>query len=497
MITRRTMLRTTATAGALAFAANMPGLQALAQGTVPLRRSVGELALNDPIIETYREFVAKMKEKPSNQPASWIGFSDVHGTASGGFNLCPHGNWYFLPWHRAYLQMYEIMARDTTGNQDFAMPYWDWTADRQIPKAFSDPTLTNGDPNPLFDSSRTMPANASLPDHVVGQSQVMDGIFSETNFETFATTRPAGQNNLDPSWITGGGGSQGAMEGNPHNQVHCRVGGDMCSAISPQDPIFMMHHCNIDRIWAAWNALGRTNTTDPLWLDMPFTDNFIAPDGSLYTKVVKDLQQTEPLGYTYTPPPPDPIPVDPDVNNKYIALYGGASAALAAGAGPLRVTADNSAMAEALKPLSVALGVDPKAIAKAVAVQTPSLAASSNEPSPQVLALIKDIKTNNTMVTEYRVFVNCDYLSQAVPTTDPHYVTTFGFFGDHKAGSGSSHKKDPSVVVNLTDTLKALSRQKRLVNDKVTVQILPVPYPGVPLEKAGTAVPAMVEIAVI
>jgi tyrosinase len=42
---------------------------------------------------------------------------------------------------------------------------------------------------------------------------------------------------------------------NYHNQVHNLVRGDMISGTSPNDPIFWLHHCNVDRIWAAWQAL--------------------------------------------------------------------------------------------------------------------------------------------------------------------------------------------------------------------------------------------------
>jgi hypothetical protein len=42
--------------------------------------------------------------------------------------------------------------------------------------------------------------------------------------------------------------------------------GDTRSAL---DPIFMMHHCNIDRIWAVWNV-NNQNSNDPLWTDMTF-----------------------------------------------------------------------------------------------------------------------------------------------------------------------------------------------------------------------------------
>ena len=39
-----------------------------------------------------------------------------------------------------------------------------------------------------------------------------------------------------------------------HNTVHRFVGGDMMTSASPNDPVFFLHHCNIDRIWASWQA---------------------------------------------------------------------------------------------------------------------------------------------------------------------------------------------------------------------------------------------------
>jgi len=34
--------------------------------------------------------------------------------------------------------------------------------------------------------------------------------------------------------------------------VHVWVGGDMSPASSPNDPVFFLNHCNVDRIWEAW-----------------------------------------------------------------------------------------------------------------------------------------------------------------------------------------------------------------------------------------------------
>ena len=39
-----------------------------------------------------------------------------------------------------------------------------------------------------------------------------------------------------------------------HNRVHGWVGGHMGRGHSSNDPIFFLHHCNVDRIWAFWQS---------------------------------------------------------------------------------------------------------------------------------------------------------------------------------------------------------------------------------------------------
>ena len=53
------------------------------------------------------------------------------------------------------------------------------------------------------------------------------------------------------------------LESNPHNDGHGWVGGWMTSCrTSPQDPIFWMFHCDIDRLWARWQfTQGRFDPT--------------------------------------------------------------------------------------------------------------------------------------------------------------------------------------------------------------------------------------------
>ncbi len=39
-----------------------------------------------------------------------------------------------------------------------------------------------------------------------------------------------------------------------HNRVHVWIDGDMGPSTSPNDPAFYLNHCNVDRIWAAWQS---------------------------------------------------------------------------------------------------------------------------------------------------------------------------------------------------------------------------------------------------
>jgi len=40
-----------------------------------------------------------------------------------------------------------------------------------------------------------------------------------------------------------------------HNLVHMWVGGSMTPFTSPNDPVFWLHHCYVDRLWSDWQIL--------------------------------------------------------------------------------------------------------------------------------------------------------------------------------------------------------------------------------------------------
>jgi tyrosinase len=400
--------------------------------------------------------------------------------------------------------MYERTVRALTGFNDFALPYWDWTSERQLPPAF-----TAAGPNPLLEPSRDMGANDSLPDENVG-SDVITQIMGETPFEAFGTTRPGGQDSTDQKWITRTTGDQGTLEGNPHNAVHGIVGGLMASAASPLDPIFMMHHCNIDRLWWVWNGRGNANSNDPFWTDMEFKNHFFNPDGSPYSPKVSDLYTPETLGYTYdlglatltpsTPSPATPTPVD----DKLRVIFSTPNLADVRVAGVSTFVAANSSelIAAPNKPWELPVEVAPNPVITVARYRRPSAGAEVLDPNqaraqiargPRALCFIRDIAVTKDQNTQYRVFIECDYLSSATPITDRHYVGTFSFFGDHGHDHGPG--RNPSVLIDLTRPLQRVFGSAPEGPKTLRVQMLPVSRGQ--KGEVGTAKPSRVEIVIV
>ena len=258
-----------------------------------LRENVYSLSNNMQTVESYRRGVAVMKTRDVNDPTSWMYQANMHGTFSSVpsgtlWNMCRHGSGQFLPWHRMYLYYFERMIRDASGDPNFALPFWDYSAPGQaaLPPGFRAPTNSS---NALFNPNRNGSVNAG--------STLPFSTFTVANSMTFDQFIPSG---LSPGFGSGdsGGGSSGQLEFQPHNVIHVAIGGDMGHpATAGQDPIFWLHHCNIDRLWAVWLSLGG-NRADPLgdsaWMNQSF--NFFDENGSRVSMTNRDILDTMTLG---------------------------------------------------------------------------------------------------------------------------------------------------------------------------------------------------------
>lgn len=290
-----------------------------------------------PEIFWYARAVEALRERPFSDRTSWTYLAAIHGFDPAGwqaqaivpdptvvsnreqrlmFNQCQHAGWFFLPWHRGYLWAFEEILRSwissNGGPVDWALPYWNYLDPvapnaRAIPQEFLDSTLPDGTDNPLSQAQRG-PAVALGPQNWIPADislavQTDEGIY---------TAEPGTVGYGGPiSGFAQQGNAFGGIEANPHNFVHVMIGGDDTPNPSgwmydpnyaALDPIFWLHHCNIDRLWAAWMS-DRTHRqeTSPAWGNGPFPQRFTMPDasGTLAVFAPADTLPDGPLAPTY------------------------------------------------------------------------------------------------------------------------------------------------------------------------------------------------------
>ena len=125
-------------ASAATISASVLPSEALAQSARFRRWEITDPAMPPRVLTSYKAGIRKMLGLAPTDPRNWYRNALVH------LFDCPHGNWWFLVWHRAYLGWLEVTLRDLSGDPEFALPYWDWTKTPRVPTAMFDGVL---DPN--------------------------------------------------------------------------------------------------------------------------------------------------------------------------------------------------------------------------------------------------------------------------------------------------------------------------------------------------------------
>lgn len=242
----------------------------------------------DPITLGYARGVRAMQALPLTDARSWRYQGAIHGIAgaqppSGApWNECQHSTWYFLPWHRSYLYQFERIVRSfvvaTGGPADWALPYWNYEAQGadSLPRAFRATTLPDGSANPLFVAQRrggsaagSINSGVTLPSSVTSSSVAM----GSSSFTTPSGGTPVAFGG--PKTVFAHfGPAPGLLENQPHNIMHVVVGGAGGLMTDPDtaalDPIFWLHHANIDRLWEEWRLAGHADPTTQAWLTRSF-----------------------------------------------------------------------------------------------------------------------------------------------------------------------------------------------------------------------------------
>ena len=429
----------------------------LNDSTIHIRRNIYSLAASpdgQKIIDDLRKGVAAMMKKPESDPTSWLSQADIHGVPPGDhspplrlWNNCQHGTYFFFSWHRMYIWYFERILRKASGDPNFALPYWNYSDDPSqapMPAAFRDPA---GRSNSLYLSNpdlRSDDANggAPMPPDVSTYAQA----FADTNFDS-----PRGRSGPDgvaPSF--GGqivpqpihfGDIHGGLESQPHDVVHVWIGGQGAPGgqapglmsdpeTAARDPIFWIHHANVDRLWKRWLDQGgrRANPlSDSEWAGQQFT--FYDEDGkhcSLTGKQVVDTAAQ--LKYRY----------DDDPANPPRALMANASPTPVAPARPPQVYALMPPRANAVSLEQQQVMVPLKLTSSGETAIAPTV--PSNKP---LLLNVEGVDYDRSPGVYYQVYLNLPPGTKPDPK-GPYYVGNLSLF----ALKGGTRRFDVTKVVS-------------------------------------------------
>jgi tyrosinase len=385
-------------------------------------------------LQSLKDGVAAMKARPATDPTSWRFQANVHGTldpvTSPLWNQCEHGTIQFLNWHRGYLYFFERILRAAAGDPGLCLPYWDWSTSPSLPAAFRDSSAGN----PLYEPSRFINDGSALPNSIVVTD--LDAAMAEVDF-------------APTSWS----GFSGRLEGSPHGAVHVQIGGLMGSVpTAANDPIFWLHHCNIDRIWDRWlnQGGGRANPGDAAFLDQQYS--YADADGSTVTVRVRDILSSATLCYRYDDTPNPPVTATAAMV-MMMGMHGGQSGVEVARSGEA-----------AEQPRRRPLGLEAETVRLRVAEGGgDALRAAARDAggrgAPRVALEIRDIEFAEPPAFTYEVFLNLPENADAAAEAR-HRVGVINFFG--KGGErGHAHGAGPGAK-RFTETLDASRTVARL-----------------------------------
>ncbi|KAK8084996.1 tyrosinase 2 [Apiospora hydei] len=290
----------------------------LLTGERPARKNINDLqAAGGPAWDLYILGLSEMQNASESDPLSYFQIAGIHGrpfipwngvenTTAAPFNgFCPHGNTPFTAWHRPFMALYEQTLGDhvqvlasqyndsssaayKAAAESFRAPFWDWAADYRLPASVMEQLITvNGPhgtvdiPNPLYSYRWQQFPLSSDPNYFPEDGRTDCYGWNETKRQPDSNGKD--QYNIVNGNLAGIAGlkdavyrvftaakayetmasteDQGPSFENLHNDVHQAISTIMAwSDYSAFDPIFFLHHANVDRLFAMWQAINYNNT---------------------------------------------------------------------------------------------------------------------------------------------------------------------------------------------------------------------------------------------
>jgi len=416
---------------------------------------------------------------------------------------CAHDQWFFLPWHRAYLLQFEMVVRQHIEELDgpadtWALPYWnysDFASDRRalgLPLALRTAVLPDGVevpgleadpgdpvPNPLFEPTRQATGD---PEPGESTSWADAGIaLRRSHFANQQDTRSVSFgggviDDPDDTVTFHRGGERGQLDAQPHGMTHGHVGGFMwLFETAALDPAFWVHHCNVDRLWETYSkdldhgypfeapdtpaSAARTSWTEHALI-------FLLPDGSLHSWTAAEVTDIGALGYAYDTtaapalPPLAPAPPGSEIDPFGVAPEGT----------PEPVAGTSGIQLDGTTRVTLTSGGG---------VPAGALLAASFPADTRWLLRLTGVRSAGVAPTSFDVFLGLDPADLEGPTdpADPRYCGGLSLFGAFEAtrDDGISATNGIMQVFDVTEQVRSLGGDFAI--DGAQVTLVPV-HPG-------------------
>ncbi|KAF5682087.1 tyrosinase precursor [Fusarium circinatum] len=291
------------------------GVPVTGGAAVPARKNINDMhKAGGPAWDLYMRAVRSMYDAKETDWKSYFQVAGIHGkpfiqwnggggrSGNGWPGYCPHGESIFLTWHRPYVMLYEQILVEhakrlanlypskyrkqyVDAANNLRAAYWDWALDG-IPSILTQQNVAvkvpNGSglktinmKNPLYtynfpkdalnnkygswdDEHRVRIYHCPAPDSFPSSANkllrqrpykqwVYDVMTRPTTFNQFAST-----------------GANGASLEQIHNAIHWDAscaGQFLATEFSGFDSLFWLHHANVDRLWAYWQAMHPSQST--------------------------------------------------------------------------------------------------------------------------------------------------------------------------------------------------------------------------------------------
>lgn len=217
----------------------------------------------------------------------------------------------FGPWHREFLRQFEFDLQQVSGDPELTIPYWDWTIDNTGATAgwpfgvdfmggfgnaatgvissgpFANPAAWRinirraGDVVTTLKRSRGVPLPMTLPTRATVLRGLGVGVLAGTPWPSVWDAVPFNGN--PPNTAAARTAQANAafrkyLEWLLHDGIHVwvgdmwdfdannvpRDGGHMSfPPVAVNDPVFWLHHCNVDRLWSIWQRVSPTSAYVP------------------------------------------------------------------------------------------------------------------------------------------------------------------------------------------------------------------------------------------